>query len=691
MTAAGPEASVGGMPRSRLLVSSLLSLVAASGCADPPLNSETQVDTTPPDTTPYDPSQGGSAGTYSTTGTDSGETPTTTDGDDTTGEPPPPMCDDAQKRCDHLFSYPDGGESSVDVMGSFAGDGWTVGVPMTSDGVNWTATVPVPWDTAVQYKFRVDGSDAWVVDPNNPDSVDDGFGGKNSLLAPTTCEEFSCDSALIGTFDWRDSVIYFVFVDRFENGNKGNDKLIGVEAAADWYGGDWAGVQAKVEEGYFNELGVNTLWLTVPMDNTDEKGIGTDGHFYSAYHGYWPTNLDQTEEHFGTLQELKDLVTAAHEHDLKVILDYAMNHVHEASPVYSEHKDWFWPNDNGQGGDCVCGSGCSWDDAVQARRCWFTDYLPDFNFENADARKYSIDNAVQWIKDTGIDGFRLDAVKHIADPWLFDIRARVKAEIEPTTMEHFYMVGETFTGKQDTIKYYVRPDMLDGQFDFPLRMQMAASVLMRKDSMQALAGFMDQNDNYYGNGIMSTFIGNHDIPRAIHLGEDSPVWGDQWADGKDKAWNGKPGAPAGKSAYERLGLAFTILFTTKGAPLVYYGDEIGLAGAGDPDNRRPMQWSNYNEGQAFLLQHLKDLGAIRAAHSALRRGGRKTLSAGADTFAYEMKDAMETVYVVINRGDAAGSVGGVPAGSYLDALGGGMVEGGDVSVPARSARILVKP
>jgi hypothetical protein len=271
---------------------------------------------------------------------------------------------------------------------------------MTSDGVNWTATVPVPWDTAVQYKFRVDGSDAWVVDPNNPDSVDDGFGGKNSLLEPTTCEEFSCDSALIGTFDWRDSVIYFVFVDRFENGNKGNDKLIGVEAAADWYGGDWAGVQAKVEEGYFNELGVNTLWLTVPMDNTDDKGIGTDGHFYSV-----PRILaDQPRSDGGALRHAAGAqgpgdggARARPEGDPRLRDEPRAR----GSPVYSEHKDWFWPNDNGKGGDCVCGSGCSWDDAVQARRCWFTDYLPDFNFENAAARKFSIDNAVQWIKDTG--------------------------------------------------------------------------------------------------------------------------------------------------------------------------------------------------------------------------------------------------------------------------------------------------
>jgi glycosidase len=678
------------MPPSRLFASVVLVL---AGCADAPLQSDTQADSGPPDTTPYDPSQGGSGGTaYATGGPDSDTTPTTTDPtDDTTGEPPPPMCDDSLKRCDHVFSLADTGQQSVDVMGDFAADGWTNGVAMTSDGTTWTATVPVPWDKQVLYKFRVDGGAMWIPDPGNPNGVDDGVGGTNSVLEPSTCEEFSCDQGVVGTFNWQDSVIYFVFVDRFNNGDAGNDAAIGVEGPTEWQGGDWAGVKAKVEEGYFNELGVNTLWLTVPMDNTSDEGIGTDGHFHSAYHGYWPTNLDVTEEHFGTLQELKDLVTAAHDHDLKVILDYAMNHVHASSPVYAEHADWFWPNDNGNGGDCVCGMGCSWDDAVLNKRCWFTEYLPDFNFENAAARQYSVDNAIKWIQDTNIDGFRLDAVKHIADAWLFDMRARVQTDIEPVTQEHFYMVGETFTGQKDTIKYYVRPDMLDGQFDFPLRMQLAASVLLRKGSMADLAGFLDDNDGFYGDGVMSTFIGNHDIPRAIHLAEDVPLWDDQWTDGKDRAWMNTPGLSDGMSPFERLGLSFTILFTTRGAPLVYYGDEIGLPGAGDPDNRRFMQWDGYSAGQAWLLQHIKDLGALRAEHSALRRGTRKTLSSGQHTLAYEMKDANETVYVAINRGDSPGDVGGIPDGSYLDALSGDMVGGGTVNVPARSARVLVTP
>jgi glycosidase len=628
----------------------------------------------------YDPESGNDWG-----GSTSTTTGMTGDGDGD-GDEGPPECDDADKRCDHEFSLPDSSYSSVDVIGDFAADGWTTGVSMALDGGTWRVVTGIPWDTPVEYKFRVDGS-GYIPDPNNPNTVDDGFGGFNSVLEPMTCSEWDCEPSGFGTFDWRDAVIYFVFVDRFNNGDQSNDGPIGVEGPADWQGGDWAGVMQKIDEGYFDDLGVNCLWLSVPMNNTQASGAGTDGHQYSAYHGYWPQLLDQTEEHFGTLAELTSLVELAHAHDIKVLFDYAMNHVHESAPIYAEHSDWFWPNDNGAGGDCVCGGGCGWDGA-SGRRCWFTPYLPDFNFTNAEARDYSVDNAMQWIADTGVDGFRLDAVKHIEDQWLLDLRARVSAEVEPVSGEHFYMVGETFTGDRDLIAYYVNSSMLDGQFDFPLRMQLVNKMLMRQGTMSELAAFMDSNDDYYGAGIMSTFIGNHDIPRVIHLAEDVPVWNSEWTDGKDLAWSNIP-LPNNLAPFERMALGFTLILTTPGAPLIYYGDEVGMPGAGDPDNRRFMQWDGYSQGQEFLLDHVTTLNAIRSEQLPMRRGDRTTLSADADTLVYEMAYGAERVFVAINRADGNRSAGGLPAGSYQDLLGGQIVAGPSVDLPARTSMVLI--
>lgn len=653
-------------------------IVTAAGCGTDDLESLTGLE--PPTESPFDPSAGpGGAG--STTGGTSGPAGDTGD----TGGPA--ACEDSNKRCPHRFTLTDDGYGAVEVIGSFGDeDSWAVGVPMSLDGGTWSVMLGLPWDEAVQYKFVVDGTP--TVDPDNADTTPDGAGGENSVLSATTCEQWDCVPEVFGDFDWRDAVIYFVFVDRFENGDTSNDAAIGVQGAADWQGGDWAGVTNKIEEGYFEDLGVNTLWISVPMDNTSDSGLGTDGRDYSAYHAYWPSDLSAPEEHFGTLAELQQLVDTAHDHDLKVLLDYAMNHVHVSSPTYLEHGDWFWPNDNGAGGNCVCGQGCGWDDA-EGRRCWFTDYLPDFNFGEQAALDFSTSNAVQWIVDTGVDGFRLDAVKHIEDAWLLELRARVTEEIEPASGRHFYMVGETFTGNAETIAYYVNADMLDGQFDFPLRMEMARTLLMRQGTMAELASFLDANDNRYGAGIMSTFIGNHDIPRVIHLAEDTPLWSDPWTDGKDRAWSNEPPQPGGAAAYERLASAFTILMTTKGAPLIYYGDEIGLAGAGDPDNRRFMVWDNYNSGQLALREHIQRLTAIRAAHPATRRGTRTTLTTGNDVMAYRVEAPGDALIVAINRADTASTVSGIPEGMWRDELTGTSWTGPDVTVPPRAALVLV--
>ncbi len=154
----------------------------------------------------------------------------------------------------------------------------------------------------------------------------------------------------------------------------------------------------------------------------------------------------------------------------------------------------------------------------------------------------------------------------------------------------------------------------------------------------------------------------------------------------------RPSTVSETEAYERLGLAQAILMTNRGVPLIYYGDEIGLAGAGDPDNRRMMDWNTggYNGGQKWLLDRMKKLGTIRKAHSSLRRGTRTTLSQSDDTWAYSMVDGTDTVYVAVNRADSAKSVSGLPAMALTDQVSGGSVSGPTVNVPARGFVILSK-
>jgi len=582
--------------------------------------------------------------------------------------------------CTTTITYTGPG-ANVILRGDFAADGWTTGVAMQKTGTGWEATIPANDQQVIVYKLVVDGT--WMPDPDNARRSPDGFGSFNSVKR-VDCDHCPARPAV----DWRDAIMYFVMIDRFANGDPANDAPVsGVESPGNYLGGDFAGVTQKIEEGYFTDLGINTLWITSPLDNADNANPGSDGHAYSGYHGYWPKDLSQPESKLGTEAELKRLVDTAHAHGIQVLIDYVMNHVHAASPVYQQHPDWFWPNDNGFGGNCVCGSGCNWDN--DRLRCWFDSFLPDFNFTNPDARRYSVENAVAWAKRIGIDGFRLDAVKHIETSWLTDLRARISAEV--AWDQKFYMVGETFDGSRDLIKSYVNPDtMLDGQFDFPLRGSVLATILRRDGSMGDLAGFLGSNAGFYGPGsVMSTFLGNHDVPRTIGIADDSPMFG-AWDGGKDRAWFNKPNAPSNRSPYERLTVAYTLIYALPGIPMIYYGDEVGMPGAGDPDNRRFMQWSGYTANQTFLKDRLAGLAKARTQHEALRRGTYQQLGVSTDALVFKMSTAGDTVFVALNRGDGAQMAPGLPAGDYRDAVTGAAVHA-PLSLPPRTAMLLVAP
>lgn len=598
----------------------------------------------------------------------------------------------APTSCDVVFSYAKGSESSVELRGDF--DNWAAGVPMTLQGGSWQATLKLAHGAKVLYKFVLDGS-TWLTDPQNPQQESDNYGGYNSVLnvsCPSGCADAAAPTADSGVaadaggtptaFDWRDGVMYFVLLDRFENGDPTRDKKENTEWPADFQGGDLQGLINKIKANYFNDLGVNVLWISSPVDAPDGKYAGVDGHDYTGYHGYWPTDLTKVEERLGDLALLKTLVNEAHAKGLKIVMDYVMNHVHQKSPTYAQHASWFY-DINFNNKNCVCGQGCSWDDPNENTRCWFMPYLPDFDFTQQSARDFSVANAIKWIQDTGVDGYRLDAVKHIDKSWITELRTKVSAALPGKS---FYMVGETFSDQRNVIKDYVGPTMLDGQFDFPLRAVLVKTILMRQGTFYDLDGFLASNTGYYGpNAIMGTFLGNHDLPRSIHLAEDQPAFGD-WDSGKARAWNNLPQQPSYDRPYQRLALAFTALLTLPGVPLIYYGDEVGLAGGGDPDNRRFMQWTNHSADQQTLKAHIAKLTKLRAAHPALRRGIRKQLFLTNDVYAYEMVSGSDRLIVVLNRSDSPQSL--TIGGLYKDLLSGATVNGATLSIGARSSMVL---
>lgn len=516
------------------------------------------------------------------------------------------------------------------------------------------------------------------------------------LLIAAPGDDGACVATTTARDEWSDAVLYFAFVDRFLDGDPSNNgaPTPGVQQAADYKGGDWAGIRQKLQEGYFTDLGVNVLWLTVPVNNPAVSGSNADGHLHGAYHGTWPQALDQVEERFGTLAELQGLVADAHGLGIRIVLDWVMNHVHQSSPVYVQHPEWFW-DAQVDGQSCVCGSPACPIDGPNATRCWTEAYLPDFNYTVAEARDATIDAVVALVGQTGVDGLRLDGVPYVETAWISQLRSRVAADVEPAGGSHFLLLGDTRTADPAALSAAVGPAMLDGQFDHPLRAQIVRSVLLGDTTpggtMTALDDFLTDNDTRYGTALMGTLLGDSVTPRAIHFAQDTPLWTDAWADGKDRAWSNQPGLPSGTAAFQRLNNAFTILFTRPGIPSLYYGDEYAMAGAGDPDNRRMMQWSGYSAGQVLVHDHVRQLASIRAAHEALRTGTRTSLSSTDDTIVYRMHTANDEVYVAINRSNFPQAVSGLPTGALTDLLTGASSTGPSPTLPARSSGIFVVP
>lgn len=460
-------------------------------------------------------------------------------------------------------------------------------------------------------------------------------------------------------FDWKDAVIYFAFIDRFNNGNTANDNPLGV--AQDWRGGDFEGLRQKVEEGYFSALGVNTLWISSVSMNT-QKPVGQS----CGYHSYWPVTTGYTDEtaemfagyksngvditpiepHFGTLDELRALVETCHAHGMRVLVDFAANHVDEDSPVYIKHPEWF-NNVNVSNRDDILCEGPRKDDGSLSQgnwnnipeTCWFSDNLPDFNYELPEVRKFTVDHAKWLIRTTNIDGFRLDAVKHMYIQFIKDLRHGIDEMFEGTGTT-FYIVGETFDGEYK-IKQYIGDDLLHGQFDFPLYNVLRSTIMNGDGKFWELKDFVINNDSTYGSAIMSTFLGNHDVARAIshihHDAEDKVSTNLEVTD----TW-----------AYRQLRLAWTFLFTSPMLPMIYYGDEYGLEGANDPDNRRMMEFGNdLNDEQKKTLQLVQKLGQLRRQHPVFAHGTRHKIDAYARAYTYLMKDENETILVGICDAD----------------------------------------
>jgi glycosidase len=455
-------------------------------------------------------------------------------------------------------------------------------------------------------------------------------------------------------------VIYLIMPDRFANGDPANDEPQAPSGGVTthdrsnpraYHGGDLRGILEHLP--YLKDLGVTTLWLTPVVKNGNPQD----------YHGYSAVDLYSIDPHFGTLQDYRELVAAAHQQKMKVLFDIVPNHV---GPDYrwvsnpplpdwfhgtlQHHLDSFSPV---KGSFYGKGDKPGYDPfetltdphvPASLRRNltegWFFGKLPDLNTENPVVAQYLLQNAIWWAESCGFDGYRVDTFPYVSRPFWAAWHARLR-NIYPnltTIGEVFHpdpVVTSFFTGgkKRGSGVQLAIDTGLSSVFDYPMYFALR-DTLLKGAPASRIADILRQDSLYTSPDLLVTFFANHDVPRL---------------------------AGSENQSLQKLKLAYGLTLTLRGIPQLYYGDEIAMAGADDPDNRRdfPGGWpgdvknaftaDGRSARQQEIFSYVQTLLRLRAQHPALQTGLLTHVASDEASYSFLRATEEERVLVVFNN------------------------------------------
>lgn len=496
----------------------------------------------------------------------------------------------------------------------------------------------------------------------------------------------------------QDEVVYFLLPDRFENGDTSNDRgglsggrlATGFDPAskAFYHGGDLKGLVSRLD--YIQSLGATAIWLGPIYKNQAVQG--PPGHESAGYHGYWITDFTRVDPHFGTAEDLHAFIAAAHDRGMKVYLDIITNHTADiiryrecptSACPYRSHADYPYTRRGGITGEPI-NAGFLGDEAphqtaenfakltrpdyaytpyvprgqehvkvpewlndpiyyhnrgnttLSGESSTFGDFfgLDDLMTENPRVVRGFIDIYGEWIERFGVDGFRIDTARHVNPEFWQQFVPAMLARARTAGIPNFHIFGEVNTSKMDPalLAVHTRVDGLPAVLDFAFAAAVRESV-GGKAGTEVLATLFEDDALYEGGAAaalqLPTFISNHDNGRFGYFVQQL-----------------RPGISPDE-ALRRVLLAHAMLFTLRGVPVVYYGDEQGFAGqGGDQDARQDMfesQVASYRSerplgsavagGSHFDAQHplyraIAGLAQLRSTQAALRRGQQIVRSSG---------------------------------------------------------------
>jgi glycosidase len=408
-------------------------------------------------------------------------------------------------------------------------------------------------------------------------------------------------SDLLGlpAIDWRHQVIYLALVDRFFNGSTANDNL-GLPGCFDptnpqlFHGGDYVGMTQKLP--YLTELGASALWVTPAY----QQATGPTGR--CGYHGYWADYTEPDdgaiEPRFGTAAELSQLIQALHSNGTRFILDMVVNHAGDGARIATQHPDWFHD-------PATCNS--LGDPAIY---CPYRAGIHDFAQEIPAVADYLDNASAGWAQRFQLDGIRMDTAKYVLPSYFHDHWVPAMRAARP-----LFLVAEVFSENAADLKPYLDAGF-DSTFNFPLRRALINSFALG-GSVDAIASVIADEQTRYGDRALYlvNLLDNHDTGRFAS----------------------EPGALADDELQKRFRLGLIALFTLPGIPQIYTGDELGILGGNDPDNRRDMPswaWTAADRAGAHTgamsdaagtFSLVQRLIAARAKNVALSEGSYKEL------------------------------------------------------------------
>ena len=423
-------------------------------------------------------------------------------------------------------------------------------------------------------------------------------------------------------FDWDEAVVYFMMTDRFFDGNESNNTASGADTYGKnpglYHGGDFAGVTAKLD--YLQDLGVNTIWITPIVENVKGVAVTDEGKedvpYNAAYHGYWASDFTKLNPTLGTTEEFETMISEAHSRGMRIMVDIVVNHAGYGTE--STFADMLRDKSVSEGDIKSWQSG-----------------LPDFATENADVRAKLVEWQTSWMKDYGVDYFRVDTVKHV-DSTTWAALKNSTTEVNPS----FKMIGEYFGAGYASNGSSLGTGQMDADLDFDFNDQATSFV---SGNISSVEKFLSARNSALNNTYMTgQFLSSHD------------------EDGFKAALMKGKGYTEDQATSAAL-VAATLQLTAKGIPVIYYGEEVGLSGLNNypyQTNRYDMDFSLATEDNV-TYKHYKTMLSIRNAYTDVFARGSRTSILSSDKDGYDVIARCygdTTLYVGMNINDTAKEV-----------------------------------